>query len=103
MNGCAEITEASAMLVCARGLPLREAFEVARLARRHVADITLSYDGFHADAKSLWEILKLDVLPGGEVTLEAVGSDAPQVKERMQSLFAGFGSPVFQPEPARTA
>ncbi len=61
-----------------RGLHMRPAAEVAKIAGAHEAQIVVSVDGNRADARSIFELLILGVQHGDLLEVSAVGCDAEQ-------------------------
>lgn len=92
-------TSVSMNVLCPQGLQLREAFHLVKQIRNSPAEITVEHDGYCADAKSLWAILQLGVLPGARVKITAAGSGAGAALEDLRLLFDLPGAPVLQGEP----
>lgn len=88
---------------CLHGVGIREAFLLAKTAQAFQADITLTHEGYRADAKSLMAILSLGIPSGGAVTVSVHGADAPAALAGMETLLACPGPTVFAPAPAPAA
>ena len=57
------------------GLHSRPASELVKVASQYDSEITLSYDGQEANAKSILGIMVLAIEPGAEVEIAADGND----------------------------
>ncbi len=77
----------------ASGLHARPAANVMKTAKRYQSDIRIIKDGRSGNAKSLVEILNLDISRGDTVTLTCQGEDEEDaldgVKSMMENDFEG--------------
>ncbi|QRV01601.1 PTS-dependent dihydroxyacetone kinase phosphotransferase subunit DhaM [Arcanobacterium phocisimile] len=91
-SGGVEGVVRTVMIANPMGLHARPAAQVADLAGKFAADVTIAFDGGTADAASLLDIAALGVRGQDEVELSATGSDAEQAVEAIAELIAtGFG------------
>jgi phosphotransferase system HPr (HPr) family protein len=70
------------------GLHMRPSAAFVELAGRFQSDVLVSYDGRSVNGKSLWDLLLLAAMPGGELTLEADGPDAAEALDALVNLLA---------------
>lgn len=70
------------------GLRLPTAALLAKTARAYRASVALVHEGQRVDAKSITEILSLEVAPGAEITVTAEGPDAGRAVRAIDDLFA---------------
>jgi phosphocarrier protein FPr len=76
----------------AAGLHARPARAITTLAKTFSSRITLSFEGRHADARSMIALLQLGAGPAARLTLFASGPDAPAAVAALQAAFAeGLG------------
>ena len=74
------------------GLHARPATLFVRTAQKHLADITVSYEGKTVNAKSLLSLLSLGVTKDSTITVAAHGSDEEIALEALTTLIASnFG------------
>jgi phosphotransferase system HPr (HPr) family protein len=73
------------------GLHYRVADRLARAAKGFQAVVTVYNGELRADAKSLWDLLGLVVLPGAEVVLEVDGPDAADAVDPLADILAAPG------------
>ena len=74
------------------GLHARPATLFVRTAQKHVADITVSYEGKTVNAKSLLSLLSLGVTKNASITVAANGSDEDVALHALTALIASnFG------------
>jgi phosphotransferase system HPr (HPr) family protein len=72
------------------GLHLRAAAVISRFANEYPhSSFRIIYGERQADAKSIFEIMCLQVRPGSEVILEAKGPESVQALERIERLVSG--------------
>lgn len=90
----AEDSESIAM-ACPQGLDIRGAFLLAKWAQASPAEITLSHEGYQADAKSLMSILWLGVRSRGVVTVTVRGAGAAAALSGLEALLEVPGPAVF--------
>ena len=77
-----------------QGLHFRPCQLIALAAQQHPGSVVLCRGSTRADAKSLLELLTLAAERGTSLELEATGSDANVVVEKVCELFAnGFHTP----------
>lgn len=75
-----------------KGLHARASAKLAELALTLPTKVTLSFEGEHADARSIMDLLCLGAGIGSEVTLSATGPDAPAALKAVAQLIRdGFG------------
>ncbi|HEY8364854.1 MAG TPA: phosphocarrier protein HPr [Haloplasmataceae bacterium] len=65
------------------GLHARPATQLVNIASKFSCDITLEYKGRKVNFKSIMGVMSLGVPQGGEITIEANGTDA---NEALQTL-----------------
>jgi phosphotransferase system HPr (HPr) family protein len=70
------------------GLHMRPSAAFVQLAESFQSAVTIHYNGKTCDGKSIWELLTLAAMPGGELTLVVDGPDAPQALEALTALLA---------------
>ncbi len=68
------------------GLHARPASVFVKKAASFASDITVSYDGRSANAKSILSVLTLGVHQGSEITIDAEGEDADEALAALQQL-----------------
>jgi phosphocarrier protein HPr len=74
------------------GLHARAASQFVRLANSFDADISVQKNSQEVNGKSIMGILILAAAKGAEITVKAVGNDAPQAVDALGELInAGFG------------
>lgn len=77
-----------------QGLHFRPCQLIAQIAQQHQGTVILARGEVRADAKSLMDLLTLAAERGTSLELEATGTDASVVVEKVCELFAnGFNSP----------
>lgn len=77
-----------------QGLHFRPCQLIAQVAQRHQGTVFLSRGDTRADAKSLMDLLTLAAERGTNLELEATGTDASLVVEKVCELFSnGFITP----------
>ena len=82
----------------AAGLHARPARAVTQLAKSFRSAITLSFEGRHADARSMIALLQLGAGPGVRLTLTASGPDAAAAMVALRAAFAeGLGDEDAEP------
>jgi phosphotransferase system HPr (HPr) family protein len=70
------------------GLHARPCTRIARAAQKFKCDVTLTYDGRVADAKSVFQLLGLLAPGGAEVAFEATGVDAAACLDAVAAAMA---------------
>ena len=78
-------------LICHDGLHIGNAYRLVRVASAFESDVTVHYDGYCANAKSLIRVLNLGVLRGEEIRLTATGPDAGRAIETLDVLAQTYG------------
>ena len=78
--------EATVVITNELGLHARPAALVAKTAQQFAADVTLSADDRHVDAKSILDILSLAAGKGTALTLRGKGDDAEDCIKTIASL-----------------
>ncbi len=82
------------------GVHLRTAVAIAEAVRRGRSRVTLMKDGHSAHGNEVLQVAMMAVACGSTIQLEAVGSDAAEILNELEPLFAGrFGDD----EPQNTA
>jgi phosphocarrier protein HPr len=76
------------LIVNPQGLHMRPSAAFVELAGRFQSNVTVRYEDKMVNGKSLWDLLLLAAMPGGELTLEADGPDAQQALEELSALLA---------------
>lgn len=76
------------------GLHLRAADKVCQEARKFPCDLTVTYAGRTANAKSIFELIGLVAGRGSELTLEATGAQACEAVERLEQIILGLTVPM---------
>jgi phosphocarrier protein len=71
------------------GLHARPAAALVRAAAKHAADLRIRHRDREANAKSIIEVLTLDVGQGAEVTVLAEGGNADEALAAISDLIAG--------------
>ena len=71
------------------GLHARPAAEFVRAAAGFAADVRVALGERSADAKSLLEVLQLQVGSGAEITVSADGPDADAALEALERILRG--------------
>lgn len=73
------------------GIHARPASLLVKTAGRYDADVSIEKNGSRVSAKSMMGLLTLEASHGTELLLTACGSDAEQVLDELEALFAsGF-------------
>ena len=80
------MVEANVMITNVKGMHLRAASEIVKLASRFVADIQIVRGDIVVDAKSLLALLLIEGAQGVEVTVTADGSDEEDALKAMIGL-----------------
>lgn len=70
------------------GLSKRPAAEFARKAREFESNITVSYDGKEADAKSGLKVMRIGALQGDPIKITASGSDEDEALRALTEMVA---------------
>ena len=81
--------EKKLIIVNKLGLHARAATQLAKLAMRFEAEITLIQDGKTASATSVLGLMMLESSQGKEVTVVSEGKDAEQALDAVETLIAG--------------
>lgn len=76
------------------GLHLRAADKFSQEARKFHCDLTVTYSGRTANAKSVFEPIGLVAERGSELTLEATGAQACEAVERLEQIILGLMVPM---------
>ena len=71
------------------GLHARPCTAVARLVAKHGSAVRLTWGTGSADARSIIELMTLNVPGGVEVGIEATGADAQELVEALRDLLEG--------------
>jgi len=74
-----------------RGLHPRIIDLFTKTAKQFTCSVTLTHNGGRADGKSVWDLILLVVMPGGDVDLEVDGVDAAAAVEPLASILAAPG------------
>lgn len=75
-----------------RGLHGRAAGMIMQLCETYQCRIEICFDGERADARSIMDLLTLAATQGSKITVEAEGTDAPQLIDAIEALIANrFG------------
>lgn len=67
------------------GLHARPASELTKIASTFTSEIKIISNGKEGNAKSIMNIMALGIRKDNEITIEAIGSDAEEAIERIQS------------------
>lgn len=78
--------EKSVVLTNRMGLHARPSTQIATVASRFSADVTITKDDMTVDAKSVLELLMLAAECGSELTIHADGSDALATVQAIAAL-----------------
>ncbi|MCF7886370.1 MAG: HPr family phosphocarrier protein [Candidatus Marinimicrobia bacterium] len=68
------------------GLHSRPASELVKVASKYDSEITLSYNGQEANAKSILGIMVLAIEPGAEIELVVDGEDEEEALQALEKL-----------------
>ncbi|WP_022935382.1 HPr family phosphocarrier protein [Mesomycoplasma moatsii] len=67
------------------GLHARPASELTKIASTFTSEIKIISNGKEGNAKSIMNIMALGIRKDNEITIEAIGSDAEEAIEKIQS------------------
>ncbi|MCW5557697.1 MAG: HPr family phosphocarrier protein [Verrucomicrobiae bacterium] len=82
------MTRAEITIAWSRGLHLRRAAELVRLAQRFSSQISVQVDSRMADAKSVLSLMLLSAGLGTALTIEAMGADEAEAMHAVQQFFS---------------
>jgi len=71
------------------GLHMRPSAAFVELADSFQSSVIVHHDGKTVNGKSLWDLMLLSVLPGGELVLEV---DGPDAREALEALASQLGT-----------
>ena len=75
-----------------RGLHARASAKFVQMVERFNADVTVTRNGETVGGTSIMGLMMLSAAPGTSITVQATGTDAPQVMQALEALVAGrFG------------
>jgi len=69
------------------GVHARPAGAIVDVTSRAKSDVFLIYGGTRANAKSIFNIMMLAIVPGAEVQFEIDGPDEEEVFQKLEKLF----------------
>lgn len=81
------MTRANITIASQRGLHLRSAAELVRLAQRYSSRISVQVGSRMADAKSVLSLMLLSAGLGTALTIEAMGADEAEALHAVQQFF----------------
>ena len=85
-----EVTVRASVRIAAKlGLHARPCTAIARLVGKHASAVRLTWESSSADARSIIELMTLNVPGGVEIGLEATGTDAQELVEALRDLLEG--------------
>jgi len=75
-----------ATVVNPQGFHMRPKAAFADLAGRFHSEVTITWEGRMVNGKSMWDLMLVAALPGSEITIDAIGPDAPVAVEELARL-----------------